>query len=218
MNDQKVDQLAHILWDYMQFHETPVKSDAIFCLCSHDTRVGEYAADLMLQGLGDLLIFSGGVGVLTQDIFSEPEADLFAKIAIARGVPEEKIIIENKSTNTGQNVEFTHALLQEKGIDIDSFLLVQKPYMERRTFATFKKQWPDPTTKIFVTSPKMSFEEYTSGNISKEFIINVMVGDLQRIKEYPALGFQIPQAIPGNVWAAYEALVDAGFTKHVIVK
>jgi hypothetical protein len=43
-----------------------------------------------------------------------------------------------------------------------------------------------------------------------------MVGDLQRIREYPARGFQVAQDIPADVWAAFEALVAAGFDRHLI--
>lgn len=50
-----------------------------------------------------------------------------------------------------------------------------------------------------VTSPLLSYEEYTEDKTFKELTINVMVGDLQRIKEYPEKGFQIVQEIPGNV-------------------
>jgi hypothetical protein len=47
-------------------------------------------------------------------------------------------------------------------------------------------------------------------------VISIMVGDLQRVREYPARGFQIPQDIPHDVWAAYEELVRAGFDRHLI--
>jgi len=43
-----------------------------------------------------------------------------------------------------------------------------------------------------------------------------MVGDLQRIKVYPARGFQIEQEIPDHVWHAYEQLVHAGYDKYLI--
>lgn len=43
-----------------------------------------------------------------------------------------------------------------------------------------------------------------------------MVGDLQRIKIYPSLGYQIYQEIPDQVWAAYEELVARGYTEHLI--
>ncbi len=43
-----------------------------------------------------------------------------------------------------------------------------------------------------------------------------MVGDLQRIRLYPAMGFQIEQDIPEDVWNAFEELVRSGFDAHLI--
>jgi len=212
--DNKIDVLAKIIWDYHHMNETVQNADAILVLCSHDIRVAERGAKLYMDGFAPYLIFSGGLGRLTRGVFTKPEADLFAETAIKIGVPKNAVIIENKSTNTGENIEFTKQLLKEKGLDFNSFVLVQKPYMERRTYATFEKVWPDK--KFTVTSPQLSFEEYAAGQIPKDEIINIMVGDLQRIKEYPKLGFQIEQAIPDKVWDAYEQLVSMGYTKHLI--
>lgn len=217
LNDQ-VDNNAKILWEYLQLHQTPVKSDIIFCLCSHDTRVADRAAQLMLDGLGDYLVFSGGVGKLTKDLFSRPEAEVFAAIAVKAGVPREKIIVESESTNTGENIRFTYDLLRSKQIPAATILLVQKPCMERRTYATFKKQWPGEKATITVTSPQLSYNEYMDGSIGKAHVIDVMVGDMQRIREYPRLGYQIAQEIPAEVWIAYERLVAQGFTRHLIAK
>ncbi len=215
---QKVDELAKILWDYLQLHQTPVKSDIIFCLCSHDTRVAERASELMLANDGDYLVFSGGLGKLTKGMFDKSEAETFADIAMNAGVDREKIIIEDKSTNTGENIRFTHALLAKLGVEYSSMILIQKPYMERRTLATFLKQWPGDGVKISITSPKLSYEEYMNGGIAKKDVINVMVGDMQRIREYPGLGFQVEQDIPENVWKAFTELVSLGYDTHLIAK
>ena len=61
--------------------------------------------------------------------------------------------------------------------------------MERRTYATIKVHWPNK--KVIVTSPQINFEDYPTKDISKDDVINIMVGDLQRIKIYPDKGFQI---------------------------
>ena len=214
MNKTEIDELAKTIWDYHHLNHKLEKADCIFVLGSHDTRVAEYAADLFLKGFAPYIIFSGGLGNLTKNIFQKPEADIFADIAIKRGVPPEKILIENKSTNTGENVEFTKKLLDEKGLKFDTFILIQKPYMERRTFATFKKVWPEKN--FIVTSPPISFEDYPNKEISKDKVIDIMIGDLQRIKIYPGRGFQIFQEIPPNVWSAYEKLVELGYTKHLV--
>jgi uncharacterized SAM-binding protein YcdF (DUF218 family) len=183
-------------------------------LGSHDIRVAERGAELYLQGWAPLIIFSGGLGNLTRNMWQQKEADIFADIAMKMGVSSKDILIENASTNTGENILFTQQLLKQNNLDPRSFIVVQKPYMERRSYATFKKHWPDK--KLIVTSPQISFEEYPTKEIPLEKVINIMAGDLQRIKIYPEKGFQIFQEIPADVWQAYKELVAMGFNKHLI--
>ncbi len=215
MSNPKVDHYASVLWEYLQLRETPAKSDIIFCMCSHDTRVAERAAWLMLRRMADYLVFSGGIAMLTKTNSLKPEANLFADIARKMGVPRDKIIVENQSSNTGENIRFTFELLRHKNIKTNTIIVVQKPYMERRAYAAFKKQWPDSGAAVTVTSPQLSYEEYIEG-ISKECVLHTMVGDMQRIREYPKFGLQIEQDIPNNVWHAYEELVKLGFNKRLI--
>ena len=167
----QTDTLAETIYRYTQLNQTLQKADALFVLCSHDTRVATYAAELYLEGLAPWLMISGGVGELTK---------------------------------------------QEQGRDFDSFILIQKSSMERRTYATFAAQWPDADTKIQVSSPRLSYEKYFDGAIDKELAISVMLGDLQRIKEYPARGFQIEQDIPEEVWSAFESLVAMRYDQHLL--
>ena len=214
MISENVLEAARKLWDYHHLQHEPAKSDCILVLGSHDLRVAERGAELYLQGWAPILIFSGGLGNVTKGIWKDPEADRFARIALDMGVPSEAIFIENKSTNTGENILFTQRMLEEKGLHPQSFLLVQKPYMERRSYATFKKHWPDKD--LVVTSPQIAFEDYPTEEISMERVINIMVGDLQRIRIYPEKGFQIPMEIPPAIWTAYEKLVAWGFTQHLV--
>jgi uncharacterized SAM-binding protein YcdF (DUF218 family) len=214
MVNPEVISLAKKLWDYHHMDHEIVKAECILALGSHDLRVANRAAELYLQGWAPLVIFSGGLGNLTQHVWTESEADKFARIAIELGVPAESILIENRSTNTGENIQFTRQLLLEKGLDIGHFIVVQKPYMERRSYATFKQHWPDK--RLTVTSPQITFDDYHSEEIPVEKVINIMVGDLQRIKLYPAKGFQIYQHIPDDVWQACEKLIELGFDKHLI--
>src|SRR5690349_17208249 len=131
MITNEVIALAQELWDYHHMQHELQKADCIFALGSHDLRVANRAAELYLQGWAPLLIFSGGLGNLTKSIWTETEADQFAAIAIEMGVPADAILVENESTNTGENILFTQELLQERGLDPQSFIVVQKPYMER---------------------------------------------------------------------------------------
>ena len=216
--DPQIRALAETLWNYHLLNHQVAKADAILVLCSHDERVAERGAQLFLEGWAPLIIFSGGQGEITRRLWSESEAERFARIAMNLNVPRECIVVETKSTNTGENVQFTRKLLAEKGIDPEKFIVVQKPYMERRAYATFLRYWPDK--EVIVTSPQVSFDEYvaeyTNSSLSVDDVVGIMVGDLQRIKFYPALGYQIGQDIPEDVWAAYEALVHAGYDKYLI--
>jgi uncharacterized SAM-binding protein YcdF (DUF218 family) len=213
-----IDALAERVWAYHRMNHPLQQADAILVLCSHDKSVAERGAELFLEGWAPLLIFSGGLGAITKGLWSEPEADQFAQIALQMGVPKDRILIENQSTNTGENVLFTRRLLEQKALELQKFILVQKPYMERRSYATFRKFWPEKDA--IVTSPQVTFEEYLSRysneTLSKDDVIGIMVGDLQRIRIYPGKGFQIPQEIPSEVWSAYEQLVAAGYQKYLV--
>ena len=216
--DTVIQALAERIWAYHKLDHPVEPADAILVLCSHDMKVAERGAEVFLKEFAPLLIFSGGLGSITKNFWTQPEADQFAEIAVGMGVPAESIVIESRSTNTGENIRFTRQLLADMGIDPQKFILVQKPYMERRSFATFRKVWPEK--KVLVTSPQVSFAEYldsySSGELSSDDVVSIMVGDLQRIKLYAERGFQIHQEIPREIWSAYEELVGAGYDRHLI--
>ncbi len=216
--DSRIWALAETLWRYHRLNHELSHADAILVFCSHDLSVADRGAQLWLEGWAPLLVFSGGLGAITRRLWTEPEADRFARIAVGLGVPRQAILIENRSTNTGENVRFTRRLLEERRAAARRFIVVQKPYMERRAYATFRKAWPE--AEVIVTSPQVPFDrylrEYSNEALSPEDVVGIMVGDLQRIRLYPEKGFQVPQEIPGDVRPAYEALVQAGFTKYLV--
>jgi uncharacterized SAM-binding protein YcdF (DUF218 family) len=216
--DDRIRALVEKLWRYHQLDHQLSPADAILVLCSHDVRVAERGAQLFLDKWAPLLIFSGGLGSITKHLWRESEADQFARIAVSMGVPPGAILTENRSTNTGENITFTRRLLADRNIDPETFIVVQKPYMERRSFATFRKQWPEK--QVVVTSPEVPLDrylnEYSNQTLSADDVISIMVGDLQRIRVYAAKEFQIPQDIPDDVWDAYEQLVKAGYDRHLL--
>lgn len=215
--DGRLRPLVEKVWVYHQLNHQLVKSDAILVLCSHDTIVAERGAQLFLEGWAPLLIFSGGLGSITRRLWNEPEADQFAGIASALGVPRDRMLVENRSTNTGENVLFTRRMLEERQLELRSFIVVQKPYMERRAYATFRKAWPEK--EVRVTSPRMSLDDYlgrySHETLTADDVVSIMVGDLQRILLYPAKGFQIEQHVPDDVLHAYEELIKAGYDRHL---
>jgi len=209
-----VDDDARIVWDYHHVGHALAKADAIVVLGSHDTRVAERAADVWHEGWAPLIVFSGQRGALTEQKWSRPEAEVFADVAASRGVPRETMLLESRSTNTGENVVFTRALLAERGIQPTRLIAIQKPYMERRTWATFCQRWPE--VEVLVTSPQLDFDHYPNEEITREDVINIMVGDLQRIILYGQRGWQAPQEVPPTVLEAYERLVETGYDRRLI--
>jgi uncharacterized SAM-binding protein YcdF (DUF218 family) len=209
-----VDDWARTVWNYHHVHHALEKADCIIVLGSHDTRVAERGAEVFLAGWAPLVVFSGRLGALTSGMWSRPEAEVFADVAVARGVPRERILIESRSTNTGENVDFSKRLLEETGIRPKKAIAVQKPYMERRTLATFAQRWPE--LEIVVTSPQIDFDGYPTGEIRKDDVIHVMVGDLQRLIVYARKGWSAPQYVPPEVLEAYEGLVAAGYTRRLV--
>jgi uncharacterized SAM-binding protein YcdF (DUF218 family) len=218
--DKKVITAAEKLWQYMKLNHKLQPVELIFVLGSQDDRVAQYAAELYAQGLGKYILVSGGMAhqndLLKTKWPEETEALHFEKILVASGVPASSIILEQQATNSGENIKFSYELLKNKKLYPDSILLIQKPYMERRIYATFMKQWPGNKKNIFVSSPLIPFKEYFNDDQPFDKIVNIMVGDLQRIIEYPKLGYQIYQQIPDSVQIAYDFLVKNKFDKHLI--
>jgi len=215
MTTSDINKLAQIIWDYMAINDTPVHSNIIVAFGSTDIRTAQRAAELYLEGYAPKIVMSGGHGRFTQ-ANEQSEAERYRDAAVQLGVPKDDILIENKSSNSGENIQFTYELLRDNHIAPEVITLVQKPYMQRRAYATFIKQWPGKDVIVRVTSPQLSFEEYQDDYYTRDYVTNVIVGDLQRIKEYPKLGFQIEQDIPEDVWSAYKQLVELGYDKYLI--
>lgn len=202
----------------MRYEQPLEKADVIVGFGSSDIRTADWRAQLWHDGWVPRILFSGARGRVTRDTFTENEADVYAKRAQELGVDASSILIENQATNSGENVTQTYELLVEKNAAHSTILLVHKPYMLRRAYATTMRQWPAAEKpKIICSSIDISFSEYcVDEHYPFEHVTNVMVGDMQRIREYPKLGFQIEQDIPNDVWAAYEELVRRGYTQHLL--
>ena len=151
-------------------------------------------------------------------MWTQSEASRFARIAIAQRVPEDAVLSEDRSTNSGENLIFSRRMLAQRGVTHPRIIGVQKPYMERRLLAAFPVYWPE--AEVTVTSWQQTFEEYVSGlsrwERTEEDTIHMIVGDFQRVMVYPELGYQIPQAVPQEVMQAFDALVGLGYTKQLI--
>ena len=206
-----------VIWDYLCLHQQPQKADVIVGFGNFNTDIARRAAEIYRQGLAPKILFTGGLGRNTEGLLPEPEAVRFAKVAMECGVPAEDILIEDKSANTKENIEFTRTLLEEKGIRHEHILGVHQPFMERRIKAAMGVYWPE--LQFSVTSPQVSIPEYLEAakrqGVSENASISVIVGDFQRMDLYAKKGYQLPQHIPNEAWKAFHQLVEMGYDKQL---
>ena len=206
-----------VIWDYLCLHQQPAKADVIVGFGNFNTDIARRAAALYHQGYAPKILFTGGLGRNTEGLLPEPEAVRFAKVAMECGVPEADIILEDKSTNTKENILFTRDKLRELGLPHDHILGVHQPFMERRIASAMGVYWPE--LNFSVTCPQVTIPEYLrraqEQGISENASISVIVGDFQRIELYAKLGYQLPQEIPDEAWDAFHALVALGYDKQL---
>lgn len=212
-------QAAQMIWDYLRLGETADSADCLLVLGSRDDRVASYAAKLAKRFSYRAIIITGGPAPHNESLRTwreASEAEHFAAIMQAAGVTQ-PLILEKSALNTGDNFRQAYTLLARFEMKLRSLVVVTKPYMERRARATFEAQWPgESKPSITMASPSMSFDEYCNDTQPYETVVNIMVGDLQRILLYPARGLQAEQHVPATVLAALDILVDAGYTEHLL--
>jgi uncharacterized SAM-binding protein YcdF (DUF218 family) len=205
---------AEILWNFMHMGQEPEKADCIVGFGCYDEDIPKRCAELYHAVFAPYVAFSGGLGRNTADLWTKSEAERFAAIAMEAGVPAEKIILENKSTNSAENLLFTPRVLAEHGIRAEKIIAVHKPYMERRLWSAMQVYWPD--VQAVYTSPQVTLAEHIAHaeaiGMTEKGVIETIVGDIQRMERYAAKGYQVPVEIPDDVRAAFHTLVEQGYT------
>ena len=132
--DQKTLRLTQVLWDYMVLGQQVEKADCIVGFGCYNEDVARRAAQLYHQGYAPRILFTGALGRNTRNMWIEGEAERFARIAVQEGVPKRDILLEQRASNSGENLIFSRRLLLEAGFPAPRIIGVQKPYMERRLY------------------------------------------------------------------------------------
>ena len=87
-------------------------------------------------------------------------------------------------------------VLAGAGLHPKSALVISKPYSQRRVFATAGKVWPE--LEVVCASEPLSWPDYAKSIGDEHLVIDMMVGDLQRVIEYPKQGFAVEQDVPSG--------------------
>lgn len=202
------------LWDYHDPGHELSRCDVGVGLGSHDLGVATHTAELFHAGWFPRIVFTGANAPTTIERFPRGEAVHFREHALELGVPDSAVSLETQATNTGENITNTRNLLDTQGISARKVMLVSRPYQQRRARATAKKLWPE--AEFICSARSLPLDEYVEDIGDPDRVINMLVGDTQRITRYAELGFAIPQDVPAEVRAAYDRLVAAGYTSRLL--
>ncbi|QKZ20241.1 YdcF family protein [Streptomyces chartreusis] len=205
---------ARLLWDYHRMHHVLRRCSVAVGLGSHDLDVADVAAEPYRQGMVPVIVFTGATSPTTRARMPRGEAVHYRERALLLGVPDSAVLLEPRATNTGENIEFTKAVLVEADVSVSSVLLVSKPYEERRAYAMMRKFWPE--VDVVCASTSVGFEEYADSIGDAPMVIDMMVGALQRVLIFPDWGLAVPQDVPAAAVKAYERLCREGFTSRLL--
>ena len=165
------------------------------------------AVDAYKNNLCDRILINGGIGHSTQilrneirknesfnliEVENRAEADIFFDIMTKiYNIPGDKIIVENKSTNCGDNALKAIALLSELQIEYNSLLLIQDPTMQFRTYASFLKYIDKRKVKLINYSPfipvidnnlKLTNKDI-DGIWNEQRYLELIMGEIPRLKD-----------------------------------
>ncbi len=210
-------EAARILYDFHFLRQTARTADVIVALGTNDLRVAEFAASLYHQGFGAWLVCTGGIahqGDLLETAWDRTEAQMYRDVAVERGVPCGRILLEPRATNTAENFRFTRSLLAEHGVAVLHIVIAVKPFMQRRAAATIAVEWPE--IPFSLASPALSLDEYFTAELPPEKILHILMGDLQRLWIYARCGWSAPVRVPDEVMESYRFLKAEGWTRHLL--
>jgi hypothetical protein len=205
-------QLARQVFDYLYLKDEQITPcDVVIGFGHFDLGIPRYCVDLYIRGFAKWIIFTGGVGTGSAD-FKYAEGIEFLNEAkkLVPGI-EKYIIVESKSTHTGENVQFTKEVLErdipelafDKGIK--SAILVSSAYRQRRVYLSCLKQLPGVNG---INAPvKTTFEREISIFESKgQDLISFLPGEIDRLVNYAEKGFIEKEEVPAEILKAAAAL------------
>lgn len=129
-----------LLGKYLSPSDNLIPADAIVAVSGDDDRI-KHAIELYKQGYASKLILSGAA----KEGFTS-NAKAMQLEASKSGIPNEAIILEEKSYNTYENALYTKEIVLSQRIE--SIILVTSPYHQRRAFETFKNIFRGTNIKL----------------------------------------------------------------------
>lgn len=156
MNNRIIDDITEFIF----VSDEPEKSDAIFLPGGSHPYQPEYAAKLYKEGFAKWIIPSGGISVKSDkwhgvrekaDVYYgdyHSDCEFFTDVLVKNGVPSSAIIGEDKSGHTRDNAFLSRKVVDEKGIEIKTAIIVCKAFHARRCLMLYQMAFPNTKIKV----------------------------------------------------------------------
>ncbi len=184
---------------------TRAKAAAVIGFGHFDTRIPTRCAEAVLTGRAEWIFLTGGIGAGTADL-QRPEADVF-RDSLKLWFPSldpRRIHVENRSTNTAENIRFLRAIWEAAGLKArlrkHGVILVATPVRMRRVLLTWKKLEPDIPAACW--APPADWREEQLLYVARGMHLETQIrNECERLVSYPAKGWiakpRLPQGFPG---------------------
>lgn len=228
----------------------PINAEADLVVLAGNAIIPTIDAACRLAAENRPLLISGGIGHSTTFLYAavarhprynmlrttgRAEAAILADIAHQFwNIPRERIVVEDRSTNCGENARFTRDIMQSRGIENRHAIVVQDPTMQRRTMATFAHVWHDdagaprwhsypgylPVLRNGETG--LTFKDEAENVWPVERYLSLVLGELPRIQDDEngygprGKGFIAHVDLPERVLSAWQHLRDDALLREAL--
>ena len=207
---------ARQLWHYLRLGIPARPAECLLVFGGHDLGVAKRAAELYADGIASFIVVSGGSRAVPDGSDFATEADAIADVLLRRDIPKDAIVLERLASNTSENFWLSAELLRDLGMDPQTFLIVHKPYAERRTMATARRRWP--ARHVAVTSEQVSLDAYRAAEIPPARVLSMLAGEALRLESCAETGLiDLDEPVPDDLLDAAHALQAAGYDSRAVL-
>jgi uncharacterized SAM-binding protein YcdF (DUF218 family) len=202
-------ELSQILWNWLAINDKPENSDIIFLFGGAILNTPQKGLELFNQGLAPYIVTTGLGGTFGNPEWTKPIADMFTNYLVEKGIPQEKIIIQNTSTNTPEDVKIAIPLLRKMNIPHSSAIIVSRPVHQRRAYATFAKLYPEIkliNAPCFETEPTQIEDQN-----ELVYVATRCLQEYERLITYGEKGDLVIQQIPADIAETYNQLKQLSY-------
>jgi DUF218 domain len=207
--------LGEDIWNYLRLEQEVQEAECLLVFGGHDLGVAHRAIELYQRDIAPVVLISGGAANVPQGSNFETEAEAIADVVYQSGVPRDSVLIERIASNTSENFWLSAELLRDNGLEFERFLVVQKPYSERRTLATARRRWPYKNVRV--TSEVIEFDKYCANSIPVDKILSMLAGEVIRLDNYARSGLlDVDEPVPPDLIDEAHELQESGFNARAI--